>query len=364
MCAVAAATAGTGFSSGREVVLFFAQMGRASWIGVAFASAMFGMLCGVVCHFAKQTGAESFYGVCIHVLGTRQGSVVAVVQSLLAAVSAGMMVVVAGAMAALTLALKHAFWIGVVLSVGIALLLCMHRMRGMSGAGMVIPVVCVLFYTALALDPRKITIHQRFEVVPELSGSTTAALMLAMLHAALNASVAGEVTACFANRVEKPIRFGIGCGAIMFLLLSAANAALLRGGEKLLVQALPTVVLAARWGVFGYYAAIVAMWLCAVATLAAGIGSLAGRIAEKSISGMTLFGFFLLGAMVSALRGFEEFIEWGYPLLGCAGAISLTGLACCFERKGICGKPRKSAEMRVKLSELPRKTVDESGEIG
>ena len=42
--AAVAVTAGAGFSSGREVALFFSQMGWAAWAGVLFASALFGAL--------------------------------------------------------------------------------------------------------------------------------------------------------------------------------------------------------------------------------------------------------------------------------------------------------------------------------
>lgn len=361
--AVTAASAGTGFASGREIALFFTQMGWASWIGVAFSSAMFGVLCGVVSCLARQTGGKGFSSVCMRVLGRRQGTVVGAVHGLLTAAVGGAMIVIAGEMAALALAVKHAFWMGVLLSVGIALLLCLRRMQGMLCAGKVVVGMCALFYAALALDPREITIYQRYEIVPELSGSVTAASMLAVLHAALNASVAGGVTVCFSDRVEKPFGFGVICGAMMFLMLLTANAALLQGGEKLLAQALPTVVLAARWGVFGYYAAIAAMWLCAIATLAAAIGSLTEQIRDDRRSGRILTVAFLLGAMAVIPRGFEKFVEWGYPMLGWAGAISLLGLACCFEWKGKRGKTRKSAEIRVKLCELPGKTVDERGEM-
>lgn len=280
--AVAAASAGTGFASGREIVLFFSQMGRASWIGVACAAAMFGMLCGLVCRAAKQTGGESFRGVCLRVLGVRRGMVAGAAHGLLMAVTAGRMIIGAGEMAALVLPVKHAFLMGALLSVGTALLLCMRRMRRMVVFGTVTAVLCALFYASLALDPRKVRIYRSYETVAELSGSVSAALVLAMLHAALNASVACGVTCCFSSRVEKPFGFGMLCGGLMLIMLSAANAAVMRGGAKLLSQALPTVVLAARWGVFGYYAAISVMWLCDTATLAAAIGALTGEIGKDS----------------------------------------------------------------------------------
>lgn len=333
--AVVAAVAGAGFSSGREVVLFFAQMGWASWIGVGFAAAMFGLLCAVVCHFARTTGARSFQEVYRRVLDVRQGTVVGAIHGLLMALTAGVMAVAAGEMAALALPIRGAFWMGMFFTTGLALLMSTREMRGMALLGVPSLALCGLFYLALALDPRSVTIYMNYETVPEMSGSVTAAILLATLHAALNASIAGGVTACFARRVGSPMRFGARCGGMMLLLLSASNAAVLRGGEKLFSQALPTVVLAARWGKFGYYGCILVMWLCALTTLAAVLGSLACQMDDSPSSRRMLLIVLLAGTLLAFWMGFERFIELGYPMLGWASVFAMAGLACYYDRTEI-----------------------------
>ena len=70
-----------------------------------------------------------------------------------------------------------------------------------------------------------------------------------------------------ARRVSSPAKFGAACGTGMLAMLAPANAALLRGGEKLTVQAMPTVLLAARRGQPGFVLCAGFMALCAVATL-------------------------------------------------------------------------------------------------
>ena len=57
--AVLAATAGTAFLSGRQLTLFFSQLGGMSWLAVGTASALFGLCCGALCRFARQTGGEN-----------------------------------------------------------------------------------------------------------------------------------------------------------------------------------------------------------------------------------------------------------------------------------------------------------------
>lgn len=344
-----AATAGAGFSSGRELVMFFAQMGHASWVGVVFASVMFGMLCGMICRFAQSTGSRSFSGVCMRVLGIRQGSVAGAVHGLLMAVTAGVMIVAASEMTALALPVRNAFWIGALFSTGLALLLSMRGMRGMARLGAAAVVLCGVFYVSLALDVRPVRIYQRYETVPELDGSVTAALTLSMLHACMNASVAGGAVTVLAERAGSPSRFAFSCGSLMLMLLSAGNAALQRGGERLFSQALPTVVLAARWGVFGYYASVLVMWLCAVTTLSAALGSLAGYMDDDRRSRRLLAAVLLLGALTAMLSGAERFVEIGYPMLGWAAAFSMAGLACCFDWRTYSARGRNMLKMRVKL---------------
>ena len=312
--------------------MFFSQMGWASWIGIGCASAMFGLFCGIICRFARQTGAKTFAGVYMRVLDARQGAVVGAVHGLLMALTTGVMLTAVGELAALALPLYNAFWMGALFSTGVALLLNLRGMRAMGAAGLPVVAICGVFYAALALDPREIAVHLRYETVPELSGSVSAALLLATLHSALCASVGGGLTARMADEGGRPTRFGARCGILMMLLLSAVNAAMLRGGEKLLSQSLPTVLLAARWGKTGYYLSIIVMWLCSTMTLSAAIGALVGQIDSGRRNRRVLLLTLLLGMAAALLMGFGRLVEVGYPMLGWAALFVLAGLAFCCVR--------------------------------
>lgn len=329
--AAVAATAGTAFASGREIVLFFAQMGNAAWAGIAFASALYGVLCALVYHFALQTGAESFAGIYMRVLDPKQGMVVSGVHGLLMAMTVGVMLVSCGEMAALALPLRHAFWIGVLFSAAVALLLNLKGMRVLPEAGLLVLVTCGGFYIALALDARPVSIYANYQTAAELSGSVTAALMLAALHAALNASVSGGIAARFASDTLSPSAFGARCGLVMLLFLAVANGAMVRGGEKLLSQMLPTVVLAARWGTAGYYISIIVTWLCAVTTLAASLGAIVGQLDDGVKNRRALCAVLLCAALAAGLMGLQRFVEVGYAVLGWACVFSLAGLACYYD---------------------------------
>lgn len=246
--AVLAAAAGTGFSSGREIVLFFSQMGMSSWLGIFAASVMFGMMCGGICRLK-----------CMH-------WVWAALHLFFAVTAAWMMLASAGKLTALTIPLRGAFWMGILLTLVLALLLNMKEMKLFRTGSVVIPVLCVAFYAALALDPRRPVLYWDYRAVPELSGSIAAALCGAGLHASINAAASAGVSTAVSGEIGSPLRFAVKCAVGMLAALSAGNAAMLAGGTALLSQARPEVVMAARWGKMGYYLSAFVLWTGCLAT--------------------------------------------------------------------------------------------------
>lgn len=263
--AVLAATAGTAFLSGRQLTLFFSQLGGMSWLAVGTASALFGLCCGALCRFARQTGGENVAAVLMRRLDPRTGAAAGAAHGLLRAALAGIMLCVAGHMTALLWMAKNAFWMGAAGALLTAALL--HMGRGRTVLGWMVLALGTAFYLALALDGREVQYATRYEVTLLWRGSAPAALALGAMHAALNVCAAAVAVVESARRVSSPVKFGAACGAGMLAMIAPANAALLRGGEKLTVQAMPTVLLAARRGQPGFVICAGFMALCAVATL-------------------------------------------------------------------------------------------------
>ena len=262
---VLAATAGTAFLSGRQLTLFFSQLGGMSWLAVATAAALFGLCCGTLCRFARQTGGENVAAVLMRRLDPRTGAAVGIVHALLRAVLAGIMLCVAGHMAALLWMVKNAFWMG---TAGALLAAALLRLgRGRTALGWIVLALGAAFYLALAMDGREVQYAAHYEVTLLWRGSAPAALVLGAMHAALNACAAAGAVVEGARSVSSPAKFGAACGVGMLGMLAPANAALLRGGEKLTVQAMPTVLLAARWGQAGFVFCAGFMALRAVVTL-------------------------------------------------------------------------------------------------
>ena len=324
--AAMAAVAGTGYASGRELVLFFAQLGWAGWVGIPFAAAVFGLLMALLCRWAGRMDSGSFAQLCQRLLGCRAGVAAGWLHGLLLALTAAVMLCGAGEVGALTLPLRFGFLWGAALALLIALILNLSGLRALPGLGLAVLAVGALFYAGLALDPRAVRVYLRSEVALALEGSVPAAILLALAYGAMNACLAASAVARF-GRGARPAGVGLLCAAMLGALLGCANAAILRGGRELLGQALPTVLLSARWGVAGFWICAGFSFLCAASTLAAALGGLI----DMARRGGRKRGMIALAALVvlaCGTLGLAGTVGLGYPAVGWLCAALLLAAAC------------------------------------
>lgn len=323
--AILAAVAGTGYASGRELVLFFAQMGRAGWIGVCFAPVVFGVLAALMCRFAVQSGAKDFPGLCRRLTGRRTGAIAGWLHELLLALTAVVMVCGAGEMGALALPVDHGWLWGAASALLIALLMNLSRLRPLPVLGLIVLAAGVLFYGALALDPRpaRVWLEGRLELA--LEGSWPASILLALVYGAMNAALAAGPALRF-GKFADAARVGLGCGLSLGAMLAAANAAMVRGGRALLGQAMPTVLLAARWGSIGFWISAAFGYLCALTTLAPALGGLMDGLRGGRGRG-GLFTALAIAALVGLL-GVRRAVGMTYPAVGWLCAVLMLAMAC------------------------------------
>ena len=323
--ATVAAVAGTGYASGRELVLFFGQMGRAGWIGVCFAPVVFGVLTALVCRCAADREAKDFPGLCRRLTGRRTGAVAGWLHGLLLALTAVVMVCGAGETGALALPVDHGWLWGAGSALLFALLMNLSRLRPLPWLGLIVLTAGVLFYGALALDPRpaKVWLEGRLELA--LEGSWPASILLALVYGAMNAALAAGPALRFGSGADAA-RVGLGCGLSLGAMLAVANAAIVRGGRALLGQAMPTVLLAARWGSFGFWISAAFGYLCALTTLASALGGLMDGLRGGRGRGGLLTA--LAVAALVGLLGVRRAVGMTYPVVGWLCAVLMLALAC------------------------------------
>lgn len=352
-CAVNCVVVSASFASGREVSSFFACLGWASWVGIALSAVLFGLLMGMICHFARETGASSLPGIYAAKLDVRCGDAVSVVHVMLMLMLGAVSVSTAGELGMLSLNTDKAALIGGGTAVTLALLLSLRGMRPLSALSVLLLPAATLFFAALALDPRPAQAGIcRTEGQFSMRGNLPAAVLLGALFASYKAAMAGGMVAEWTQITpfhrSKPVdfqgskaergqelktgRFAICCGGVFFVTLACANWALQRAGAEVWELNLPNVVLAARWGVFGYYACIYVMFLGCIASLSCSMGSLSalfrGHVSRAAAVLLTACAACLMSA-----PGLRPLVSVGYPMLGWVCAICLAALAFFLERK-------------------------------
>ena len=336
-CAANAAMLGAAFISGREAASFFAVAGWASWAGIAVSSVLFGALMGMLCNFARITGAATLPGIYYSRLDERCGDAISVVHALLMLMMGAVALSTAGELGLLSLNLPNPVPVSALVTLLTALALTCRGMRPLSSIALVTIPACILFFAALALDPRPSGAGVFIEAdIYDISGNLPAAVFLGALFAFLKSAMAGGVAAA-RSRGLAPRKFGVCCGAILALVAGTANWALHCAGPEVWGLSLPSVVLAARWGVAGYYLSIYVMWLGCISLLSCAIGSLTALFSAR-VSRPAAALFTSAGIALMSVTGLKPLVSVGYPMLGWLCAICLGALAVFCERR-----PRRKA---------------------
>ena len=271
--AALAAVAGTGFASGRELTAFFAQLGECAWLAAVVASTFFGLAMGWLCRWTRRCGAGTLEEAARE-LGPGARRAVLTLHRLLLSLVSAVMLAGAARLGALALPMRFGWLWGALAALLAALLANMGRLRVMPCLGALALSAGVLWYGGMALDPRPTRIFLPGEMVLALENSAPAAVALGLLYGAMNACVAAPAALRFSGGAVRPLRAGILSGGMLFTVLFAALAALRQGGRMLLAQAMPEVLLAARWGLAGFWLCVAFAFFCACCTLSSALAGL------------------------------------------------------------------------------------------
>lgn len=341
-CAVNAAVLGAAFLSGREAATFFAVTGRASWLGIAAAAVLFGAMMGMLCHFSKSTGASTLPGIYYAKLDERCGDSISIVHGLLMLMTGAVALTTAGELGMLSLNCKHPTLTASAVTMLVSMMLTLRSMKPLSAIGAVCLPICTLFFIALAADSRPVHAGAYIQNdMLDVSGNVPVALFMGLLFACLKAASVGGVAAARAKNLV-PIRFGICCGGILATVAGCANLAMQKAGPEIWALNLPTVVLAARWGLFGYYAAIYVMWLGSVCVLSCALGSVSALVSAH-LSRPAACIMTAAAVSLMSVTGLRPLVTTGYPMLGWICALCLAALSLFYEGK----KRRKTASLPI-----------------
>ncbi len=290
------AVVGAGLASGREIASFFGRYGAWGYAGAALAAATLYLLGGAELPPAWR--------------GRWPERLWRVLTSLLLVVTGGAMLAGAGEVAALTVPLHGAYWLGMAATLLLAWLLARYTVAGLAWVSRaMLTVLGGLILLGMTLPP------MRAAALTE--ASVPSALLRGVTYGGFNAALMRPVMEGAQGMSYKTRRrcLLMACGMAGALLL--AGQTVLMRHPALLGEAMPFVRLMAQLGRAGYVLGAAALYLAILSTLTVCIRSLGGGVIP------------LAGIILTALLGFSGVVDAAYPLLGgaCAAMLALAALS-------------------------------------
>lgn len=315
-CALAllSGVVGAGFASGRELAYFFAGHGAYAFCAVLLSCAAIALLFCRLPAQLERAGAESLLSLCRVRFGRRFGRLCAGLFFLLFAVTGGAMLAACAELAALVLPLRHAYGLGMLLSLIAAAWLAA---RGLSGLALPGAVLCVLLPLLLV----KLLLLPTGEAAFAPAGHALHAAASGLCYGALNAAmVCGTLPLLLPLTKKQRLRAALLFSAMLMLLLTLGVLTLGRHRQAAAGQALPLVYLSRSLGKSGYYLCACTLYAAALSTLCAMLVGLSRMLSARR--GMLLSAALCL---LFASAGFTRLIERAYPTLGwlCAALLAL-----------------------------------------
>lgn len=277
------AVVGAGLASGREIASFFSRYGGWSVVGITLAVTTMRLLsdAGIPKQWEGRW-AERLWRTLL---------------SLLLIATGGAMLSGAGNVAALTLPINGAYWVGMAGTMLLAWLLAHRTTQGLAWVSRILLAVLALMISLGLFLPPMDAVHLQ-------DNSITAALVRGVTYGGFNAALQTPIMACAGDQsASARANAAHGASVIVFLLLMLGNAVLLRH-PALLSEELPFVRLLEEFGQFGYALGAVCLYLAILSTLTACLRGL-GRSAFSTVS-----------VVAVSLVGFTGVVEVAYPLLG------------------------------------------------
>lgn len=285
------AVVGAGLASGREIASFFGRYGAWGFAGIALAVGALLLLGGTELPGSwRGRWPERLWRTLLLLLLISTG---------------GAMLAGAGEVAALTLPVHGAYWLGMAGTLLLAQRLAKHTVTGLMWVSRaMLLVLAAMIALGLTLPPmRAVALTEPPIPMALLRGAAYGGFNAALLHPVM----AGAVGLPPKERRRSLIIACLLAGA----LLVAGNAVLLRH-PALRGEALPFIRLMAQLGQPGFWLGAAALYLAILTTLTVCIRSAGG-------------GWLALGGIVLvALIGFSGVVDAAYPLLGggCAAMLA------------------------------------------
>ncbi len=301
------AVIGAGFASGREVMVFFARYGAASWALIVLAAGAMAALCALAMRAARRARAGSW---CALYPGKAEGTLAKVCRLGLFGATGARMLPAAGELGALLVPLRAAYPLGLAATALLAWALCRGGLKPLAGLSLILAVAllgCCCAVLSSAGQP-----SARAEPPP---GGARAVIGV-IAYAGLNVAIGlGVVCECADGPPRQLCRTAALFGLMMTGLLFVSNALYLRHPE-LEAAPLPMVRLLGALGRAGYGIGAATLYLAVFTTLLAILRALRALTEPLPLPAAVRSALPMAPPLLFSLVGFERIVEGWYAPVG------------------------------------------------
>ena len=307
---------GAGFASGRELVRFFAGHGAMTGAAVLCAVGTLGALFLRLPAQMERAGCGTLGALCVIRFGVRLGRLCTGLFAVLCAVTGGAMLAACAELAALTLPIRPAYALGLLLTLALGTALSWLGVSALALPGLCLcALLPVLLVRLLALPVGEACFLA--ELDPPAHACADGAV-----YGALNAAMLAGAMPLLLPLSRAGRRRSVALFALLFGALLTLGALVCRRHlSAVLHQPLPFVWLSRSLG-GGYLLVAACLYAAALSTLCAMLKSLSLLLPLSRGAGTAVSA---LACLAAALPGFGALVHSAYPVLGalCAGLMLL-----------------------------------------
>lgn len=293
------AVIGAGFASGREIVSFFSQYGRMSWLGIGTAVAViFAMAMGCL-HAPGIAGMPASWK------GRWRGRVWRGMFGMLMLATGGAMLAGGGEVIALVHPGRLAWAAGTGATLLLSVMMARHGLGGSAWvSGIMAGILLLLLGIGSTLPVQPAMVHDANPARSILQGACYAGFNMALASPGLAEASAGL------NDREKR-RCALLMTGMLAALLALGNGVMLRRGADQR-YAMPLLQMSLHLGVLGRGLCCGGMYLAVLTTACAALRGLWLLLPQKRWARIAAVG----GMFLCAMTGFTGMVEVVYPVLG------------------------------------------------
>lgn len=308
------AVIGAGFASGREIVTFFSRYGVHSWWLILISALTMVFLCAITMREASRCCDGNWCE--IYKDGSkviRHGSQICAI--LLMAITGGAMVSASGHMVELLWPFEWAYSIGALATLGVAWWLGFGSTKPLS---IISGVLTVLFIGAILIVLAQNTDGQMVVTTPIQSNFSNlfSGTINAIAYASMNLTIAiGVVCKCAKTSKRSICRLSTVFGFMLVGMLFVSNYLYLKHPE-LDNEAFPIVKLLSQFGVNGFVASVLLLYLAIFTTLVAVICTLRNAVESYTTTPTIANYITILLPLLVSFVGFTEIVGQLYAPVG------------------------------------------------